>query len=114
MQVECIKDTIHFKKWQIFWTETEFICSKDWTMYSYEWNKYPEYFQELEEKKPIWKVGDKVARDDSTYGYPFFSKIATITIEHWKYVYYIDWLSESIDISKLRNPTLEENKLYFR
>lgn len=110
MRVKCIKDTIHFKKWEIFNTETEWICSNDWTMYSHKWQEFPDYFQEVKEEEenlPKWKVGQYIIRHYNNWEIEArILRDLCFVWGRWEY----NWMPEAY----YRDPTPEELSLYFK
>lgn len=108
MKVKCIKDTIGFKKGEIYETVWNFIKS-DVDNHVF-WSKFPEYFQEKPSQAlPRWKVGDYVVTQ-SYDSPPDYIKIYSVWLDmEWKKWYYNDiWWDD------LRDPTDEELKIYFR
>lgn len=122
MKVKCIKDTIGFKKWQEYHVEVKDMF---WNHFIYGelylsptssdklWitcNKYPEYFQEVKEESnnPRWKVWDPVVKDWIGCDNAYYYRIQEITKVWDNYRY--DWFEKE----RLRDPTDEELKTYFR
>lgn len=110
MKVKCIKDTIGFKKWEVYETENGCLISADMDLHF--WKKYTEYFQEQEEEEkvlPRWKVGDYVVQGYNWLQPPDYIKITKVWMDSYWCFHYNDEEEE-----EFRNPTQEELKLYFR
>jgi len=121
MKVLCIKDTIGFRKWDIYeikWVHTSFIKGNDGTCAN--WESNPDFFEEVKEdiKKdiPKWKVWDYVVSDIWANSEEDDIKVVYSTInsiqKDWDFVYTLDWYDYREE--ELRDPTEEELSFYFK